>query len=113
MKTIKAFIKPHKLNNVTIALRKIEGLTGITVTDVKGFGRVIKKEDGTTIHDGLDDYRPIVKLELFCCNDKVDEIVSTIEKTAHTGLRGDGKIYVISVDEAVRISTGERGEEAI
>ncbi len=111
MKHIIAYIKPHKLSQVTLALRKVKGLTGMTVLDVKGFGRG-KKED-VPLEEQLYDFVPHVKIEIFCKDDLVEEIVDTIEKSAHTGLRGDGKIYICSAREAVRISTGERGENAV
>ena len=114
MKEIKAYIKPHKLSAVTLALHKIEGLTGMSVSDVRGFGRGRAKEAPHTIQEDLIDFIPHVKIEIVCHDELVDEIVETIRREAHTGLRGDGKIYVLSpVEEAVRISTGERGLSAV
>ena len=113
MKEIKAYIKPHKLSEVTLALQKIQGLTGMSVTDVRGFGRNRGKDARYRIVDDLVTYVPSVKIEMICRDELVDEIVSIIEKTAHTGLRGDGKIYVSNVEMAVRISTGERGKSAV
>jgi len=112
MKEIKAFIKPHMLSKVTRALQRMEGLTGMSVTDVRGFGRGRAK--GTPRgDDDLLDYSLRMKIEIFCKDEYVEEVVSLIEKTAHTGLRGDGKIFVTPVEMVVRISTGERGEQAI
>jgi len=112
MKEIKAYIKPHKLNAVTEGLHAIEGLTGVSVVDVKGFGRSRKKNA-----PGQDDdwvfYVPHVKIEIVCLDEMVDRVVQAIQKTAHTGLRGDGKIYISSIDEAIRIETGKRGEESV
>ncbi len=113
MKQIQAYIKPHMLSKVTRALQKIEGLTGMSVVDVRGFGRGRAKGAPRRAGDDLLDYSLRMKIELFCANDKVDEIVDMIEKTAHTGLRGDGKIFVSPVEKAVRISTGERGDLAM
>jgi nitrogen regulatory protein PII len=113
MKEIKAYIKPHMLSKVTRALQRTEGLTGLSVTDVRGFGRGRAKGVRHRIEDDVLDYSLRMKLEILCRDEKVDEIVSLIEKTAHTGLRGDGKIYVTPVEMAVRISTGERGESAV
>ena len=113
MKEIKAYIKPHKLSEVTLALHRVEGLTGMSVTDVRGFGRGRAKNAPHRITEDLVDFIPCVKIELICPDEMVDEIVSVIEKTAHTGLSGDGKIYVSDVESAVRISTGERGEKAV
>ena len=113
MKEIKAYIKPHKLSKVTMALHKVEGLTGMSVVDVRGFGRGKAKDAPHRIVEDLVDYVPHVKIEIVCTDDVVEKIVSVIEKTAHTGLRGDGKIYVSTIDDAVRIQTGERGEAAV
>ena len=113
MKEIKAYIKPHKLSAVSLALHRVEGLTGMSVTDVRGFGRSKAKDAEHRIVDGLVDYVLHVRIEIFCQDELVEKIISTIQQTAHTGLRGDGKIYVSEVQTAVRISTGERGEEAV
>ena len=113
MKEIKAFIQKHKLSAVTLALHKIEGLTGMSVTDVRGFGRGRAKGMPHRIVDDLVDYVASVKIEIVCREDLVNEVVSAIETNAHTGLKGDGKIYVAPIEQAVRISTGERGESAV
>jgi nitrogen regulatory protein P-II 1 len=113
MKHIITYIKPHKLSKVTLALHKIEDLTGISVLDIKGFGRTKTKDEPHTIVEDLVDYVPHVKIEIFCEDSLVENIVNTIKTAAHTGLRGDGKIYISTVDDAIRISTGERGESAI
>jgi nitrogen regulatory protein P-II 1 len=112
MKEIKAYIKPHMLSKVTRALQKIEGLTGMSITDVRGFGRG-RAKGAPRGDDDLLDYSLRMKIEIFCEDEKAEEIVSLIEKTAHTGLRGDGKIFVAPVEMAVRISTGERGKIAV
>ncbi len=113
MKEIKAYIKPHKLSEVTLALHKVKGLSGMSVIDARGFGRGRAKDSPQRIVQDLVDYLACVRIEIVCRDDLVEEIVSTIERAAHTGLKGDGKIYVSSVEEAVRISTGERGKEAV
>lgn len=113
MQEIKAYIQPHKLSEVTLALHQVEGLTGLSVTNVQGFGRGRAKGAPQRIVDDLVEYMPRVKLEIVCRDELVEEVIAAIEKTAHTGLRGDGKIYVTPVEIAVRISTGERGEEAV
>lgn len=110
MKYIIAYIKPHKLDAVTTALHTIEGLTGMSVIDVKGFGR---GRGNPTREEQLYDFVPHKKLELFCLDELANEIISTIQTNAHTGLRGDGKIYVSEVLNAVRISSDQRGEKAI
>ena len=106
MKEIKAYIKPHKLQDVTLALRKLEGLTGMSVIDVRGFGRGRGQDE-------IVDHVSHVKIEVVCQDDMVERIIATIKKGAHTGLRGDGKIYVSNVEMVVRIETGEHGEEAV
>jgi len=113
MKEIKAYIKPHMLSKVTRALQKIEGVTGMSVSNVQGFGRGRAKGGPLRTDEDLLDYSLRMKIEIFCKDENWDEIVSLIEKTAHTGLRGDGKIFVTPVESAVRISTGERGENAV
>ena len=112
MKEVKAYIQKRKLSQVTLALHKVEGLSGMSVTPGQGFGRGRAKNMPHRIIDDLVEYVPHVKLEIICRDDQVEEIISVIEKTAHTGHKGDGKIYVSSIEEAVRISTGERGEAA-
>ncbi len=104
MKEVKAYIKPHKLAQLTLALQKISGLAGMSVIDARGFGRS---------KDNIGDFIPHVKVEIICNDDLVDEVVSTIEKAAHTGLKGDGIIYVTDVERAVRIETGERDSKAL
>ena len=113
MKEIKAYIKPHKLSKVTLALHRIEGLTGMSVVDVRGFGRGKAKNAPHRIVEDLVDYIPHVKIEMVCRDDMVEEIISVIQKEAHTGLRGDGKIYISTIDDAVRIETNERGTIAV
>ncbi|HHJ53654.1 MAG TPA: P-II family nitrogen regulator [Caldithrix abyssi] len=111
MKHIIAYIKPHKLDAVTQALHRIDRLTGMTVLEVKGFGRGRKKE--ASLEEQLNDFVKHLKIEIFCKNELLDEIVTAIETSAHTGLRGDGKIYICGTQDAIRISTGERGEAAV
>ncbi len=113
MKEIKAYIKPHKLTDVALALHEVEGLTGMTVVDVRGFGKGKAKNKPEVIMDDLVGYLRYIKIEIVCRADLAERIVSTIERSAHTGLKGDGKIYISNVATAVRISTGERGEAAV
>jgi nitrogen regulatory protein P-II 1 len=113
MKEVKAYIKPHKRSQVTLALHKIDGLTGMSVSTVSGFGRGKAKGVSERITVDQVDFIPQVKIEIVCRDHLVEEVVTAIEQTARTGLRGDGKIYVYPVDTAVRISTGERGEHAV
>jgi nitrogen regulatory protein PII len=113
MKKIEAFIKSYRLNDVTRALHCVEGLTGMTITDARGLGRGGVDQCEYKPSEKLGIFQSIIRIEVFCRDELADTVVSTIEKAAHTGLRGDGKIYVISVEEAVRISVGERGELAV
>ncbi len=113
MKKIKAYVKSHRLSEVTLALRKVEGMPGMSVTEVKGFGRHCDNEDHEHQSVGPSEFESISKIEIFCLDELVEVLVETIEKAARTGLCGDGKIYVLPVEQAVRISTGERGEDAI
>ncbi|RKY91679.1 MAG: P-II family nitrogen regulator [Ignavibacteriae bacterium] len=113
MKHIIAYIKPHKLSKLTLALQKVEGLTGMSALDIRGLGRGRDKDDPHRTEEDLMDYVPHVKFEIFCKDELLEEIVSIIQTVAHTGLRGDGKIYICGVSDAIRISTGERGEAAV
>ncbi len=112
MKKIEAIIKPFKLDEVKESLSAL-GVQGLTVSEVKGFGR---QKGHTELYRGAEyvvDFLPKVKLEVVVPDDKASEIVSAIENAAKTGRIGDGKIFVIPVDEVVRIRTGERGGEAL
>ena len=112
MKKVEAIIKPFKLDEVKESLNAI-GVRGLTVSEVKGFGR---QKGHTELYRGAEyvvDFLPKVKLEIIVSEDLVSSVVETIEKSARTGRIGDGKIFVTSVDEVVRIRTGERGEDAV
>jgi nitrogen regulatory protein PII len=113
MKAITAYIKPFKLDGVTLALSAIDGLTGLTVSHVEGFGR--GRGSSSDEPNAGQDIRMLhyVRLELHCADALVEEVVAAIHAHAHTGLRGDGKIYLSEVSDAIRISTGERGPGAI
>ena len=113
MKKIKAYVKSHRLSEVTLALHKVEGVPGMSVTEVKGFGRCCESDEHEHSNADPGDFESIAKIEIFCLDDQVDELVTVIETSAHTGLCGDGKIYIVPVEQAVRISTGQRGDEAV
>jgi len=113
MKEIKAYIKPHKLPAVSQALHKINGLSGMSVTRVYGFGRSRAKGNREKVVIDTVEYNPHLKIEIVCAEELVEPVIQAIFTSAHTGTRGDGKIYVSSVEEAIRISTGERGEAAV
>ncbi len=112
MKEVRAYIKPHKLPEVTLALHHVEGLTGMSVVDARGFGRESRSGHHETGEDAFD-FVPCVRVEIVCADELVDPIVEAIQKNAHTGLKGDGKVYVCEVQDAIRIGTGERGEDAV
>ena len=112
MKMVMAIIKPFKLDDVREALAEV-GVQGITVTEVKGFGR---QKGHTELYRGAEyvvDFLPKIKIEVAVSNDQVERVVETIANTANTGKIGDGKIFVLPIDEVVRIRTGERGADAV
>ena len=112
MRKIEAIIKPFKLDEVKEALFEI-GIQGMTVTEVKGFGR---QKGHTELYRGAEyvvEFLPKIKLEIAVAEDIVDKCVEAIVTAANTGRIGDGKIFVLPMDEAVRIRTGERGEDAV
>lgn len=113
MKEIKAIIQPFMLTKVVEALHQIENLPGITISEIKGFGRTKGKSVMDNMTEGLIEFVPKVKIEIVVKDEMTEEVVETIQKNAHTGNLGDGKIFVYSVDEIVRIRTKEKGEEAI
>ena len=112
MKKIEAIIKPFKLDEVKEALHEV-GLQGITVTEAKGFGR---QKGHTELYRGAEyvvDFLPKVKIEVVLDDAMLDRAIEAIQKAAHTGRIGDGKIFVSSIEDAIRIRTVERGAEAI
>ena len=112
MKKIEAIIKPFKLDEVKDALHEI-GLQGITVTEAKGFGR---QRGHTELYRGAEyvvDFLPKVKIEIILEETQVERAVEAIQQAARTGRIGDGKIFITSVEEVIRIRTGERGTDAI
>jgi nitrogen regulatory protein P-II 1 len=112
LKKVEAIIKPFKLDEVKDSLSEI-GITGMTVTEVKGFGRSGGK---TTVYRGSEyvvDFVPKYKIEVIIPEERVHEVIEAIVMAAKTGQIGDGKIFVYSVEEAIRIRTGEQGMDAI
>jgi nitrogen regulatory protein P-II 1 len=112
MKKVEAVIKPFKLDEVKDALNEI-GIQGMTVTEVKGFGR---QKGHTELYRGAEyviDFIPKIKVEVVTSDSLSQKVVDTIEKAAKTGKIGDGKIFVYSIEDVVRIRTGERGESAL
>ena len=112
MKLVTAIIKPFKLDEVREALADT-GISGLTVTEVKGFGR---QKGHTELYRGAEyvvDFLPKVKVEVICSDDMLDRAVEAIQGAARTGRIGDGKIFVSDISEVIRIRTGERGEDAV
>jgi nitrogen regulatory protein P-II 2 len=112
MKMVMAIIKPFKLDDVREALSEI-GVQGITVTEVKGFGR---QKGHTELYRGAEyvvDFLPKVKIEAVVKDDLADQVIDAIAKAANSGKIGDGKIFVFNVEQAVRIRTGETGDDAL
>lgn len=112
MKKVEAIIKPFKLDEVKEALHEV-GIQGITVTEAKGFGR---QKGHTELYRGAEyvvDFLPKVKIEVVMDDGLVERAIEAIQQAAHTGRIGDGKIFVTTVDEAIRIRTGEKGIDAI
>jgi len=112
MKKIEAIIKPFKLDEVKDKLNDL-GIQGITVTEVKGFGR---QKGHTELYRGAEyvvDFLPKIKMEIVIGDTQVEDVINAIGKAAQTGRIGDGKIFITNIEEAVRIRTGERGEDAV
>jgi len=112
MKKIEAIIKPFKLDDVKEALNEI-GLQGMTITEVKGYGR---QKGHKEIYRGAEyvvDFIPKIKIEVVVTDDQAEAVVAKIREAANTGKLGDGKIFVFSIEEAVRVRTGETGAEAL
>jgi nitrogen regulatory protein P-II 1 len=112
MKKVEAIVKPFKLDEVKDALAEV-GIQGMTVTEVKGFGRTGGKKEVYRGSAYVVDFVPKVRIEVVVPDGLVHQVLEAIEKSAKTGRIGDGKVFVVPVEEAVRIRTGERGEEAI
>ena len=112
MKKIEAIIKPFKLDEVKKALSEI-GIVGMTTTEVKGFGR---QKGHSELYRGAEyvvDFVPKIKLEIAISDAMASRVVEAVQNTARTGRIGDGKIFVLTVDEVVRVRTGERGDDAL
>jgi nitrogen regulatory protein P-II 1 len=112
MKRVEAIIRPHKIDDVREALLEI-GIKGMTISEVKGFGR---QKGHTEVYRGAEyrvDFLPKIKLELVVADSQIDTVVSAIIKSAKTGDVGDGKIFILPVDDAIRVRTDEAGEGAL
>ncbi len=112
MKLVTAIIKPFKLDDVREALTE-HGIQGLTVTEVKGFGR---QKGHTELYRGAEyviDFLPKLKIEIAVASERVDEVIEVITRTANTGKIGDGKIFITNIEQAIRIRTGETGQDAL
>jgi len=112
MKLVTAIIKPFKLDDVREALTE-HGIQGLTVTEVKGFGR---QKGHTELYRGAEyviDFLPKLKIEIAVAGERVDEVIEVITRTANTGKIGDGKIFITNIEQAIRIRTGETGQDAL
>ena len=112
MKKVEAIIKPFKLDEVKDALGEV-GIQGMTVTEVKGFGRTGGKKEVYRGSAYVVDFVPKVKVEVVVPDSQVVAVIEAIEKAGKTGRIGDGKIFIVGIEEAIRIRTGERGEDAV
>jgi nitrogen regulatory protein PII len=116
MKIITAIVQPFMLSKITHALEEIDGFPGMTVTDARGFGREKSAHDKGAPHRVIEDFVEYVKktrIEIVARDEIVEQIVETIARAAHTGNRGDGKIFVWPVERALRIQTGETDDAAV
>lgn len=113
MKEIKAIIRPFKLLEVSEALKEIEGLPGVTISEIRGFGKSRAKNAKDKVIYEMVEFIPRVQIEVVVGDEMVDEVVNVIQKYSHTGNTGDGKIFVVNVEEIIKIRTNERGKEAI
>jgi len=112
MKLVTAIIKPFKLDDVREALTE-QGIQGLTVTEVKGFGR---QKGHTELYRGAEyviDFLPKLKIEIAVSSERVQDVIEAITKTANTGKIGDGKIFITNIEQAIRIRTGETGQDAL
>ncbi len=113
MKEIKAIIRPSKLLKVAEELHEIDGLPGVTVTEIRGFGKGRAKHAEDKVVYEMVEFMPRIQLEVVVNDEVVDQIVNVIQKYAHTGNTGDGKIFVSTVDDIVKIRTNQRGPSAV
>ena len=113
MKEVKAIIQPSTLEAVLTALKQIPELPGITVSEVKGFGRRRAADAAERVTAGVIDYVKKAKLEIVVPDELLEQVIKTIEQHAHRGKPGDGKIFVSKIEDVIKVRTGERGEQAI
>lgn len=112
MKLLVAYIRPHKVDEVALALRQVKGLTGVSASAARGWGHAKQEAEKKRHADRITDFDEYVRLDVCCSDSIVDDVVNAIQSTASTGLLGDGKIFVCPLLDAIRVRTGERGEDA-
>lgn len=112
MKRIEAIIKPHKLSAVSLALHRCRGVTGVTASEVRGWGHGKLQAEERRAAERVSDFEPHVRIETICTDDAVPDITEAIRAAAHTGLAGDGIIVVSDVREIIRISAGATADDA-
>jgi len=112
MKKIEAIIKPFKLDDIKEALNEI-GIRGMTISEVKGYGRQKGHKEVYRGAEYVVDFIPKVKIEIIVDSAQLDQVISTIRESAHTGKLGDGKIFVLPVEDVIRVRTGEHGKDAV
>jgi len=113
MKKIEAYVREERVEAIAQAMRGIEGLTGMSVLHAEGFGRRQEASEVTPTPEMIHDFRSVARIEVFCRDGLTERVVTALQQAAHTGLRHDGKVYVLPVEQAVRVSSGERGEGAV
>lgn len=113
MKEIKAIIRPSKLMDVIEELQKIDGLPGVTVSEIKGFGKGRARNARDKVTYEMVELVPRIQMEVVVNDAMADEVVNVIQKYSHTGNTGDGKIFVSTIDDVIKIRTNERGRDAI
>jgi nitrogen regulatory protein PII len=113
MKEVKAYIRPHKLAEVAYELREIDELSGMSFHEVHGFGRERARNASHKIVRDMVHFAPYVRIEILCKDELAEKIVAVVQQYGHEGLKGGGKIVVSNVEKAIRISTGESGDDAL
>ncbi len=113
MKEVRAFVQPFLIDKITAALLEMPEFPGMSVSDVRGFGRGMKSSASHTLQEELEEFAPKLRLEIFVRDDMAVRVAAAVAAAAHTGNRGDGKVFILPVEAAIRIRTGERGDAAI
>lgn len=111
MKKIEAIVQPRRLDEVTLAMHRINGVTGMSVYEVRGWGHGKQLATAQSHAEQICDFKPHTKVEIICADAIAEEVVREIQQAAHTGLAGDGAIFVSSIEQVIRISTGERSTD--